>query len=52
MNRRKFLTATATGSAVLALGACNESNRQAIDYSKHPEKNSDKKTCIQPISAI
>ena len=37
MNRRDFLVATTTSSAALALGGCNESNRKAIDYSKHPE---------------
>ena len=37
MNRRDFLTTTATASAALTLSACNESNRQAIDYTKHPK---------------
>ena len=37
MNRRDFLVATTTSSAALALGGCNESDRKAIDYSKHPE---------------
>ncbi|MBU1658358.1 TRAP transporter substrate-binding protein DctP [bacterium] len=36
MNRRDFLTTATTASAALALGGCNDSNRQAIDYSKHP----------------
>ncbi|MDQ7045862.1 MAG: TRAP transporter substrate-binding protein DctP [Sulfurimonas sp.] len=36
MNRRNFLTTATATSAALALGGCNESNRQAIDYSKHP----------------
>ena len=41
MNRRDFLT-TATASTVAhTLAGCNESNRQAIDYSKHPQKSSD-----------
>lgn len=44
MNRRQFLTTTTTASAVLALSACNDTNRQAIDYSKHPQKtDTDKK---------
>ena len=43
MNRRDFLTTATTTSAVLALGGCNESNRQAIDYSKHPKANTDEK---------
>ena len=43
MDRRKFLTTTASASAVLALSACNENNRQAIDYSKHPKKHADNK---------
>ena len=37
MNRRNFLTTATTASAALALGGCNENNRQAIDYSKHPK---------------
>ena len=36
MNRRDFLTTTSAATAALALSGCNESNRQAIDYSKHP----------------
>lgn len=57
MNRRDFLTTATTASAALALGGCNESNRQAIDYSKHPQKseegtksfaiNKNKKTIIK-----
>ncbi|MDF1875840.1 TRAP transporter substrate-binding protein DctP [Sulfurimonas sp. SAG-AH-194-I05] len=44
MNRRDFLTTASVTSAALALNGCNESNRQAIDYSKHPQaKNSEKK---------
>jgi TRAP-type mannitol/chloroaromatic compound transport system substrate-binding protein len=43
MNRRTFLTATSTATAALALSACNENNRQAIDYSKHPSKSKDTK---------
>ena len=42
MNRRDFLT-TATASSAAFLSGCNESNRQAIDYSKHPQKKSDEK---------
>ncbi len=41
MNRRDFLTTATTASAALALSGCNESERQAIDYSKHPQKKSD-----------
>ena len=37
MNRRDFLTTATTASAALALSGCNDSNRQAIDYSKHPK---------------
>ena len=40
MNRRKFLTTTALATSSLAFNACNDSNRQAIDYSKHPQKHS------------
>ncbi|QSZ41789.1 C4-dicarboxylate ABC transporter [Sulfurimonas aquatica] len=43
MNRRTFLTTTVSTSAVLVLNSCNESNRQAIDYSKHPTKSTDTK---------
>ena len=44
MNRRDFLTtATSASVAAITLGACNDSNRQAIDYSKHP-KNKDNET--------
>ena len=39
MNRRDFLTTTSVGIATIALSGCNENNRQAIDYSKHPKKN-------------
>lgn len=41
MNRRDFLTTATTASAALALGGCNDSNREAIDYSKHPKKSSE-----------
>ena len=41
MNRRDFLTTATTASAALAFTGCNESNRQAIDYSKHPQKKSE-----------
>ncbi|MBU0720602.1 TRAP transporter substrate-binding protein DctP [bacterium] len=43
MNRRDFLTTATTASAALALGGCNENNRQAIDYSKHPDAKADAK---------
>lgn len=43
MNRRTFLTATSSATAALALSACNENNRKAIDYSKHPNKSKDAK---------
>ncbi|MEJ2415172.1 MAG: twin-arginine translocation signal domain-containing protein [Sulfurimonas sp.] len=39
MNRRDFLTTASITSAAVALNGCNESNRQALDYSKHPKKN-------------
>ncbi|MDB2562628.1 TRAP transporter substrate-binding protein DctP, partial [Sulfurimonas sp.] len=57
MNRRDFLTTATVSSATFALSGCNESNRQAIDYSKHPQKqnaevkrvnfNKNKKTIIK-----
>ena len=40
MNRRDFLTTATATSAAFALTGCNESNRQAIDYSKHPQAKS------------
>lgn len=44
MNRRDFLTAATVSTGAIALSGCNDSNRQAIDYSKHPEqKQSDTK---------
>jgi len=56
MNRRDFLT-TATASASIVLVGCNDNNREAIDYSKHPAKkesdtkrvniNRNKKTTIK-----
>ncbi|ABB44345.1 Twin-arginine translocation pathway signal [Sulfurimonas denitrificans DSM 1251] len=41
MNRRDFLATATTASAALALNGCNDSNREAIDYSKHPKFKSD-----------
>ena len=38
MKRREFLTTAAATTAAGLLSGCNDSNRQAIDYSKHPEK--------------
>ena len=48
MNRRDFLTTATTASAALAFSGCNESNRQAIDYSKHPvhTNNNEKRVYI------
>jgi TRAP-type mannitol/chloroaromatic compound transport system substrate-binding protein len=36
MDRRSFITTGALASSALLLDGCNDSNRQAIDYSKHP----------------
>ena len=36
MKRRDFLATAAVTTAAGLLGGCNDSNRQAIDYSKHP----------------
>ena len=41
MNRRDFLTTATTASVAFSLNACNESNRKAIDYSKHPNHKKD-----------
>lgn len=38
MNRRTFLTTSAIAGGSAILTGCNDSNRQAIDYSKHPKK--------------
>ena len=38
MNRRTFLSTASLATAGFALQGCNDSNRQAIDYSKHPQK--------------
>ncbi len=43
MNRRDFLTSASISSAALALQGCNEGDRQAIDYSKHPKTKTDDK---------
>ena len=40
MNRRDFLTTATALSAGFAISGCNENNRQAIDYSKHPQPKS------------
>lgn len=42
MNRRDFLTTASVASASIALSGCNESHRQAIDYSKHPSSKENK----------
>jgi TRAP-type mannitol/chloroaromatic compound transport system substrate-binding protein len=44
MNRRDFLATTTLVSAGVALGGCNESGREAIDYSKHPQKKDERKS--------
>jgi TRAP-type mannitol/chloroaromatic compound transport system substrate-binding protein len=46
MNRRDFLTTATTASATLAFSGCNDTNRQAIDYSKHPTAHTDDKKRI------
>jgi len=43
MDRRDFLTTAGIATTALAISGCNDSNRVAIDYSKHP-KHSTKKT--------
>ncbi len=44
MNRRNFLATATLTSTAFVLDGCNDENRQAIDYSKHPHKKTDKKT--------
>ncbi len=41
MNRRTFITTASVAGGSLLLSGCNESNRVAIDYSKHPQKHDD-----------
>jgi len=43
MDRRTFIAAGATASAALLMNGCNKSNRQAIDYSKHPSQEMETK---------
>lgn len=40
MDRRTFITTAAATTSALLLEGCNDSNRVAIDYSKHPKKKS------------
>jgi len=57
MNRRDFITTASLASVAIATTGCNDNNRQAIDYSKHPDKkdhtaknvniNRNKKTTIK-----
>ncbi|NOQ29983.1 MAG: C4-dicarboxylate ABC transporter [Helicobacteraceae bacterium] len=42
MKRRDFLATATTIAGATLLGGCNDSNRVAIDYSKHPEKKDSK----------
>ena len=44
MDRRKFITTASASGAALILAGCNESNRKAIDYSKHPKKHTESKS--------
>ena len=37
MNRRTFFSAAAATTSAVLLSGCNDSNRVAIDYSKHPK---------------
>jgi len=46
MNRRSFLSTTSIIGASLAISGCNETNRQAIDYTKHPKKDSSEKKTV------
>ncbi len=46
MDRRDFLTTAGAATTVLALSGCNDSNRVAIDYSKHPKHNGKKNVHI------
>lgn len=46
MNRRSFLSTTSIIGASLAISGCNDTNRQAIDYTKHPKKDSSEKKTL------
>ncbi len=41
MNRRTFITAVSMAGGGLVLSGCNENNRVAIDYTKHPKHHDD-----------
>ena len=41
MNRRDFLATATIASTAALLSGCNESKREAIDYSKHPSAKND-----------
>ena len=41
MNRRTFFTAAALTTSAVLIEGCNDGNRTAIDYSKHPKKSDD-----------
>lgn len=43
MNRRNFLSTVSATSVALAFSGCNQSNRQAIDYSKQAKKDTENK---------
>ena len=40
MDRRTFITAAAATTSAILLEGCNDNNRVAIDYSKHPKRDS------------
>ena len=46
MNRRNFLTTSGIVGASLAITGCNETNRQAIDYTKNPQKDSSERKTV------
>ncbi len=52
MNRRSFLTSAALTTTALALHGCNESNRVAIDHTKHPQKQDEKLSTININRAV
>ena len=46
MNRRNFLTTASLASASIVVSGCNDSHRQAIDYSKHPSTTHNEKKSV------
>jgi heat shock protein HslJ len=46
MDRRKFLATATFTTTALAISGCNDNNRVAIDYSKHPKHHNKKNVYV------